>query len=232
MSFRKLIASIGVFMFAGFLVAAQACGDDLEKIHRFLDEHVVNTKLTVHSQGTVLDGKMAFDFQRDRVVCNLSQDGDRLSFDEVYIIKHKIWDLVDGEKSGDARIQDRILVNRFEFGKRASSGQVIGHCRQLTSTSTIWAGGAADSARVWLDDGVLVMERRTMGHVDLFDQGGDFFPGMMENETQWTVSDGKLTARQTKGISWRVDPESGELSERSESAVPDPDREVYRLPRQ
>jgi len=124
-----------------------------------------------------------------------------------------------------------MLVTRYEFGERKSSGQIIGFSRQLTSTSTVWSADA-DALRLRLDDEALVLERRTVGHSDFFDAGGDFYPGLRETVTRWQISDGKLEAEDTRNVSWRVDPQTGELSERAENPVPDPDREIIRLPRE
>lgn len=203
-------------------------GGEFDNVYQFLQKNVVNRTLSRQAEGTIAGGTIAYEFQRDMTICNLVRTKNRFSYDVIYVIKQRNWDLKDGKKSGDPRIEDRMMVTRFELGNRKSTGEVVGFLRSVTSTRADW-GGSTSTLRMKTEDETLLVEVKTGIYSDYFAAGGKYYPGASESNQQWFIRDGKLVLESRNKV-YRVDPETGKKELVNDSDKPKVDTESAKLP--
>lgn len=177
---------------------------EFEEVYEFLQEHALNRTLSRQTEATLAGGTVAYEFRRDMTICNLVRTENRFSYDLIVTIKQRNWDVEDGEKTGDPRVEDRMLVLRFEFGRRLSTGEVVGYSHCITTTRTGW-GGSTDTLRMKSENGELLVEAKTGVYDDFFAAAGEFYPGATVDQQRWFVRDGKLVLESRMNV-YRVDP--------------------------
>ncbi len=188
--------------------AEQAVGSvnnaaNLDLIQRFLSENAVNRTLSFAKDGRLAGGTVAYEFRRDMTICNLVRISESsLSFDLFYSIKQRNWDMNEGERSSDPRIEDRMLVQRINITALKSTGEVIGHARTISSTRKEWAA-YVQTVKMRVEGNSLNLFRSSAGYTDFFGPGGEYYPGMDEVEESWSVEGGRLKIV-TKGKTYRV----------------------------
>lgn len=184
---------------------------EFDRAYQFIEKHALNRTMIREDEGTIADGKVAYSFRREATLCKLVRSQNRFTYDVIYAIKQKNWDLQDGKKVGEPRTQDRILVKRYEFGHRKSTGELIGTTAALTSTRADF-GASTSTLRMKLDGDRLNVEVETGKYDDYFDRGGKFYPGASVENQVWFTRDGKLIC-ESRQKTFRVNPKSGDKEE-------------------
>lgn len=207
-----------------------AVANDTDSLEKFLRDNVMNRTVTVKGSGVIADNTVAFEFQRDMTYCNLVRSSDAISFDVVSIIKQRNQDVdADGNKQGEPRVKDRILVIRYELGRKQSTGQMLGFSRLVSTTMGQWRGYAGEIT-VELKDGSLLLTTKTVGYDDYFDIGGAYFPGASETVEKFDLVDGKLHVETIESKTLRIDPENGATESVKADSLPDANVETAKLP--
>ncbi len=124
--------------------------------------------------------------------------------------------------------EDRMLVQRYEFGRRKSTGEVVGFSHTVTTTRADW-GGSVDTLRMKCDNGKLLVEVRTGRYDDHFDAGDKFYPGANVSNQTWSLRDGKLVV-ESRIKTYRVDPVSHEMELVNDSGAVKVNTESAKLP--
>lgn len=187
--------------------ASEQTAVSFDEVYAFLEQNAVNRTVSRDEKGTMAGGTVGYDLHREMTLCNLVRAKERFSYDVIYIIKQRNWDLKDGQQVGEQRVEDRILVQRFEFGARRSTGEIVGYSTGLTSTRDDW-GGSTYLARLKLVDGALSVTLETGGYNDFFGPNDTRFPGASLTRQIWSVREGKLRI-ESRMTDFKVDPETG-----------------------
>lgn len=199
---------------------------DFDKIYDFFQKNALNRKMVLEDEGTMSGGHVAYSFRREAILCNLVRSKNLFSFDQIYIIKQKNWDVQDGKKKYEPRKKDRILVIRYEVGYRRSTDEALGHTQVLTQTMQSW-GGTTSLFRMKLDGNRLYIEHWGGLYTDHFAKGGQYYPGTSNSKEVWYVKEGKLI-RETRQAVFRVDPKT--LNKTFVEKFEDLEEEKGRLP--
>jgi len=220
---------VRAFIFAAVAwgVSVAAKGNELDRVYDFLEKNAVNRTLLMEDKGTLAEGTVGYVFRREATLCNLTRSVGGFRYDVVYRITQENWDIKDGQRKGESRTEDRIMVARFECGFRESTGEVTGYVQMLTSTRPKWDGGTY-LVRMRRDGDRLEVNFETAHYHDHFGPGGSTYPGADVNKESWFLVDGKLV-RETKSKAYRVDPETMKR-ELIDDRKPVVEKEIARLP--
>lgn len=202
-------------------------GDSVDEVYGFLKENAVNRTVTTKSSGTLAGGAVEYEFRRDTTLCNLQRISDGFSFDVILLIKQRNWDVKGEKRSGEPRIEDRMLVQRCTIGKQSSSGELLGYARSLTSTHDSWAN-TIDHLSMRMNGETLHVLRDTGKYKDFFDADGDFYPGAVVRKQEWEVQDDRLLIN-TTSTTYKADPATGERTPIHVDRKHAPDIESARL---
>ena len=202
-------------------------GSEVDRIYDFLENNVVNRTLLMEREGTLAGGAVGYSFRREATLCNLVRSAASFRYDGIYRISQKNWDVDKGQKTGEPRTEDRLMVVRYEFGLRESTGEVTGYMHTLTSTRREW-GGSTSTYRVRLQGDRLEVQSQTGLYDDYFGPGGSFFPGASIDTQQWFLRDGKLVCESQTKV-YRVNPETLDR-ELIHDREPFAEQEIARLP--
>ena len=202
-----------------------------ESVERFLQENVINRTVSKEGKGTYPDGKREYEFRRDMTFCNLNRNGDTIEFDEISVIKHRVWNLgQDGQRQGEAKSKDRMLVFRYELRHKQSTGAMVGFSRIITST--IDDGSAsANEVDLRLDGEAVKLTEKTVGYDESRKAGGETYPRASETTKKLGMVDGKLVISTIVSKSIHLDPKTGEVIESVDDDLPPDDVESAFLPR-
>lgn len=179
---------------------------ELEDIASFLQKNIINRTIVMEKEGKLAEGTVGYKFRRELTVCNLQRSGAAVNYDMIIRISQKNWDLKEGVQSGEARIEDRVLVIRYEIGLRKSTNEVAGFGRTLTTTRDDW-GGMTDYVQLKVTGDTLAIDTYTPRYDDYFAAKGTFYPGASDAHQEWTLKDGKLQCQSTSKV-YRVDPKT------------------------
>lgn len=124
------------------------------------------------------DVNVECEFARDSIIADVRQSRTGFTFDVIYAIHQRNWDLdSSGRRIGAAIVRDRTLVRRFEVGEMRSTGKLLGFAHTIAQAPE--ESLEADALDVGCTNGRLEIVASTIGYADLYGRGTTCKPGAM-----------------------------------------------------
>lgn len=173
--------------------ADQPSASQFDAAMDFVEKNLIGRTLELKTGAKIAGGSLETEFIRRIKFLNLVRSKDAATFDEIGLIKQKIWDLdKDGKRINEMpRVEDRQLVLRIGIRESKATGELIGASEVLTS-SYMRPTGAGTAVRMWFKNDRLFLEQTTPLYSDFFAKGGAFKPGASIVLTEFFVKDGKV----------------------------------------
>ena len=202
---------------SGLLAAAGAArgGDrdtcDRAEVVKFLKEAVIGRTLaTPKTTFPWDDGKAEGEVEDQYTYHDLTETAHGFCFDVTTVSRIMFYDLdKEGRRVQPGRAWRGTTVVRYEIGERASTKQLTGFCRVLSTTNkdSRPTGTVRIITGMRLSDGKLTWEATRPGYADAPAAGGTYKPAAIDGKETFLLEDGKLR-NQTDLAFFDVDPDT------------------------
>ncbi len=216
-----------------FVVADEKKSDasDRAQVIKFLKEHVIDKTVAAPKTSFKLDNnKLEVDSDYQTAFNNFAETREGISFDVTVVAKQTLYDLdKEGKRILPGRDLSGTLVQRYEFGERASTQKMTGIARVLSMTIKIPSqqGMVTLVTGVKIAHGKLSWNETTPGYGDFLAADGKYKPGSEDGSYTFSIVEGKLrTEYHTKGFD--VDPDTLQRTPLKEELPPQVAKEIKR----
>ena len=177
----------------------------------FLSKNVIGKAVVAPPVTTSTDGsRITSAYEEDVVFSGLSTTERGFSFDMTTLARGTRYAV---DKKGSRLLAEGTLnavrVLRYEMTERASTGELIGFSRFISSTNTQPdpMQGAFFLVRMWMERSALVVTESQVGYADFIGADAKMKPSAIEGKYRYTVVKGKLSVEYEQAT-FDVDPKT------------------------
>jgi hypothetical protein len=175
----------------------------------FLRDHVIGKTLVAAPITTITDqGRAEGHLETQTFFSNCVETANGFCFDLTDIARGTFYLRgADGATIRSDGSLNAVRVYRYEMTERKSSGKLVGFARYVASTNTEPdpVSGTVSLVRMWLEDGVLMVEETQAGYADFPGAGGVANAVASDGVYRYRIEDGKLEMRYQQ-TTFDVDP--------------------------
>lgn len=182
--------------------------DEIDTVQSFLEENVIGRTLETRITSQITGSSLEAEFHRRTHYQNLIRTPEALSFDVVFLVKQKNYDLDENGKRLDKppQVKDRNLVIRYSVRQLKSSGTLVGLQRVLTNSLTD-PTGAGSAVQMSVKNSRLILTASTPLYSDHFAAADKLKTGASKITNEFWTEDQKLKSK-IHEFGYDVDPET------------------------
>jgi hypothetical protein len=195
----------------------------------FVSKHVIGKAVVAAPIETTTDGsRMTSAYEEDVVFSGLGRTDRGFSFDMTTLARGTRYAV---DKNGSRLLAEGTLntvrVLRYEMTERASTGELIGFSRFISSTNTQPdpMQGAFFLVRMWMERDALVVTESQVGYADFIGADEKMKPFAIDGKYRYAVENGKLTVEYEQAT-FDVDPKTLERKRTADKFPVQVSREV------